>query len=77
MSLPTARSYAGTETSVLATCHNCDRTVTLDLYRLISEGFSDIPLIHLKLKCKDCSCRKVSILITTSGKKAIYNYGKY
>jgi hypothetical protein len=77
MTLPTARLYAGTETSVLAMCHNCSRTVELDLHSLVSQGFADVPLIHLKFKCKSCSCRKVSVLVKTEGKKAVYNYGSY
>lgn len=65
MPLPTARAYAGLHT-VVVTCKHCDHDAALDLAALVADGYGDIPLVELPLRCRACGLAGHAISILGS-----------
>jgi hypothetical protein len=59
MALPTARSYAGADHIVEVRCRPCGHHGRLDLNAIAHSPLADRPLIHLKLRCKECGSTDV------------------
>ena len=64
MSPPTPRIYLGIHI-VQAYCQHCrnPRYRTLDLQKLIDQGYGDTALIELPLRCIDCGKRGHGIIV--------------
>ena len=61
--LPTVRTALAARCQVHAVCRACDRIRLLDLDRLANDGYGDVPLIKLSLRC-ECGSRDCGVAVS-------------